>query len=71
MGNLCGIAALGRSTTTMWIEFDWIARLLRAHGRVLPMSSLPLTIEADVQSAPNEPTTVIRGQSVLAATPAE
>lgn len=68
VGNLL-IAALWQIHDDHVVGLDWIARLLRAHGRVLPMSSLPLTIEADVQSAPNEPTTVIRGQSVLAATP--
>src|SRR5699024_9837685 len=51
------------------VGLDWIARLLRAHGRVLPMSSVPLTIEADVVTPAAGASEVIRGQSVLAATP--
>ena len=43
-----------------------MARLLRAHGRVLPMSSVPLTIEADVKFPGSFQ--VVRGQSVLAST---
>jgi uncharacterized cofD-like protein len=47
VGNLL-IAALWQIHEDHVVGLDWIARLLRAHGRVLPMSSVPLTIEADV-----------------------
>lgn len=46
---------------------DWMARLLRTHGRVLPMSSVPLAIEADVDQ-PDGLSLVISGQSRLAQT---
>lgn len=49
---------------------DWIGRLLGAHGRVLPMASVPLEIEADVQPAhaDADATFVVRGQSRVAVT---
>ena len=35
---------------------DWVGRLLGAHGRVLPMASVPLDLEAEVEGAdPNSP----------------
>ena len=35
---------------------DWVARLLGAHGRVLPMSSVPLDLVAEVEGAdPDRP----------------
>jgi uncharacterized cofD-like protein len=50
---------------------DWVARLLGAHGRVLPMSSVPLDLVAEVEGAdpdrPDELTTV-RGQVACATT---
>jgi uncharacterized cofD-like protein len=51
---------------------DWVARLLGARGRVLPMASVPLDIEATVKgidpARPSEVTTV-RGQAAVATTP--
>jgi uncharacterized cofD-like protein len=51
---------------------DWVARLLGAHGRVLPMSSVPLDLVAEVEGAdpgrPDEISTV-RGQVACATTP--
>lgn len=51
---------------------DWVRRLLRAHGRVLPMAAVPLDIAAEVEGAdprrPREITTV-RGQAACATTP--
>ncbi|MFV0254088.1 MAG: uridine diphosphate-N-acetylglucosamine-binding protein YvcK [Beutenbergiaceae bacterium] len=49
---------------------DLIGRLLGAHGRVLPMATTPLQIEAEVRSteAPGAPTLQIRGQSRVAVT---
>jgi uncharacterized cofD-like protein len=50
---------------------DWVARLLGAHGRVLPMSSVPLELVAEVEGAdpdlPDELSTV-RGQVACATT---
>lgn len=50
---------------------DWVARLLGAHGRVLPMSAVPLDLAAEVEGAdpdrPDEVTTV-RGQVACATT---
>jgi uncharacterized cofD-like protein len=51
---------------------DWVGRLLGAHGRVLPMASVPLDLAAEVEGAdparPDEITTV-RGQVACAMTP--
>jgi uncharacterized cofD-like protein len=51
---------------------DWVARLLNARGRVLPMAAVPLDIEATVvgvdPGAPDERVTV-RGQVAVASTP--
>jgi uncharacterized cofD-like protein len=51
---------------------DWVGRLLGARGRVLPMASVPLDIEATVEgidpTRPRELTTV-RGQVAVATTP--
>ena len=50
---------------------DWVGRLLGAHGRVLPMASVPLDLVAEVEGAdpgrPGEITTV-RGQAECAST---
>ncbi len=50
---------------------DWVGRLLGAHGRVLPMSSVPLDLVAEVEGAdpafPDEMSTV-RGQVACATT---
>jgi uncharacterized cofD-like protein len=51
---------------------DWVARLLGARGRVLPMAAVPLDIEATVQGIdPDDPTalTTVRGQVAVAKTP--
>ena len=50
---------------------DWVGRLLGAHGRVLPMASVPLELAAEVEGAdparPDEISTV-RGQVACAST---
>jgi uncharacterized cofD-like protein len=51
---------------------DLVGRLLRAHGRVLPMSIVPLDIEAEVTGLdPTDPTAVrtVRGQVAVATAP--
>lgn len=46
---------------------DWVARLLGARGRVLPMSSVPLDIEAVVRNVGAEDgTRTVRGQAQVA-----
>jgi len=50
---------------------DWVGRLLGAHGRVLPMASVPLDLVAGVEGAdPDRPgeITLIRGQAACAST---
>ena len=50
---------------------DWVGRLLGAHGRVLPMASVPLDLVAEVEGAdPGRPgeITLIRGQVACAST---
>ena len=70
VGNLLIVALwelLGDTVTGL----DWVARLLGAHGRVLPMASVPLELEAEVQGVdPNFPMrmSTIRGQVACAKT---
>jgi uncharacterized cofD-like protein len=50
---------------------DWVGRLLGAHGRVLPMASVPLDLVAEVEGAdPARPgeTVLVRGQAECAST---
>jgi uncharacterized cofD-like protein len=50
---------------------DWVRRLLGAHGRVLPMASVPLEITAEVAGldlAKPAETTRVRGQVAVAST---
>ena len=47
---------------------DWVGRLLGARGRVLPMASVPLAIEADIEH-PSGELHVVRGQSQVAVAP--
>lgn len=50
---------------------EWVARLLGAHGRVLPMSVTPIDIAAEVSGlVPGDPTllTSVRGQVQVAST---
>jgi uncharacterized cofD-like protein len=53
-----------------WVGgLDWVARLLGAAGRVLPMSTVPLNIEADVTTVvagEGEHHATVRGQSKVA-----
>jgi uncharacterized cofD-like protein len=71
VGNLLIVAVwerLGKHVDGL----DWVARLLGARGRVLPMSAVPLEVIAQVQGLnPDDPEAVrtLRGQSEVAATP--
>jgi uncharacterized cofD-like protein len=70
VGNLLIVALwelLGDTVTGL----DWVARLLGAHGRVLPMAAVPLELEAQVEGAdPEFPLEIstIRGQVACAMT---
>jgi uncharacterized cofD-like protein len=71
VGNLL-IVALWELLGGHVAGLDWVARLLGAEGRVLPMADVPLDIAASVRGAdplrPSELTTV-RGQVEVATTP--
>jgi uncharacterized cofD-like protein len=71
VGNLL-IVALWELLGDTVEGLDWVGRLLGARGRVLPMSAVPLAIEATVLGLdPADPAAecVVRGQSQVARTP--
>jgi uncharacterized cofD-like protein len=71
VGNLL-IVALWQMLGDSVQGLDWVGRLLGAHGRVLPMASVPMDLAAEVQGAdPARPDaiTVVRGQVACATTP--
>ncbi|WP_402371964.1 gluconeogenesis factor YvcK family protein [Isoptericola rhizosphaerae] len=63
MGNLLIVSLWERLGDTV-AGLDWVGRLLGARGRVLPMASVPLVVEADVVDG-GVSTTVV-GQSSVA-----
>lgn len=68
VGNLL-IVALWELLDDPVAGLDWVGRLLGARGRVLPMASVPLTIEADVAGLPGagpDGLTAVRGQVAVA-----
>lgn len=71
VGNLL-ITALWEETRDTVTGLDWVGALLGAHGRVLPCTTVPLTIVAEVlghdRARPDE-VTVVRGQVEVATTP--
>jgi uncharacterized cofD-like protein len=73
VGNLL-IVALWELLEDPVAGLDWVARLLGAQGRVLPMSTVPLDIVAEVQGAdPAAPDAItqVRGQVACAKTPGQ
>jgi uncharacterized cofD-like protein len=71
VGNLLIVALWERLGGNPVAALDWVGRLLGAHGRVLPMSSVPLDIAATVVGAhPGAPQAVteVRGQVAVATT---
>lgn len=64
IGNLL-IAGLWEMFPDPVIGLDYVAKLLNAKGRVLPMSTVPLTVGADVESAGGIKQEII-GQSKVA-----
>jgi uncharacterized cofD-like protein len=70
MGNLL-IVTLWELLGDPVSGLDWVGRLLGARGRVLPMASVPLDIEATVQGIdPARPleVSIVRGQAAVATT---
>ncbi|GAB3715225.1 gluconeogenesis factor YvcK family protein [Nocardiopsis oceani] len=70
VGNLL-IVALWELLGDSVAGLDWVGQLLGAHGRVLPMSSVPLEIAAEVSGTdPERPDqlTTVRGQVACAST---
>jgi uncharacterized cofD-like protein len=71
VGNLL-IVALWELLGDTVQGLDWVGRLLGAHGRVLPMASVPLDLVAEVEGVssdrPDE-ITMVRGQVACATTP--
>ncbi len=70
VGNVL-IVALWELLGDPVLGLDWVARLLGAHGRVLPMASVPLDLMAEVEGAdPDRPDerTMVRGQVACATT---
>ena len=66
VGNLL-IVALWELLDDQVAGLDWVAHLLGARGRVLPMSLVPLDVEGDVAPADGSgPARVVRGQVALA-----
>jgi uncharacterized cofD-like protein len=73
VGNLL-IVALWELLDDPVAGLDWMGRLLRAKGRVLPMASVPLDIVAEVRGAdPAAPEAIskVRGQVACAKTPGQ
>ena len=71
VGNLL-ITALWEETQDTVTGLDWVGALLEAHGRVLPCTTVPLTIVAEVlghhRTRPDE-LSIVRGQVEVATTP--
>jgi uncharacterized cofD-like protein len=73
VGNLL-IVALWEQLGDQVAALEWVGRLLGAHGRVLPMSAVPLELTALVRGHdPQRPEEVgtVRGQATVALTPGE
>ncbi|CAB4886475.1 unannotated protein [freshwater metagenome] len=69
LGNLL-ITALWEETHDAVIGLDWVAALLEAHGRVLPCSTTPVQIVADVHGDAARPDGIsqVLGQVAVATT---
>jgi uncharacterized cofD-like protein len=80
-GSLSGHALGNLLITMLWqhdsdpvVGLDRVGRLLGAAGRVLPMSTVPLTITGQVQGLdPDEPSAIqpVHGQYAVAVTPGQ
>lgn len=68
LGNLL-IVALWQLLGDDVEGLDWVGRLLNIHGRVVPMSSSPLVIAAEVADAEQDsPSRIVKGQVQVATT---
>jgi uncharacterized cofD-like protein len=70
VGNVL-IVALWELLGDTVLGLDWVGRLLGAHGRVLPMASVPLDLAAEVEGVnPDRPDEIstVRGQVACATT---
>ncbi|MFL6288135.1 MAG: uridine diphosphate-N-acetylglucosamine-binding protein YvcK [Actinomycetes bacterium] len=67
VGNLLIVALWELAADDPVHGLDWVGRLLKASGRVLPMSTVPLDIEAIVEDGAGDRSTV-RGQVAVATT---
>jgi 2-phospho-L-lactate transferase/gluconeogenesis factor (CofD/UPF0052 family) len=73
LGNLL-ITALWEETGDIVTGLDWVAALLGAHGRVLPVATVPLQVVAEVRGLhPDDPSVVerVEGQVEVATTPGD
>ncbi|MEO8107240.1 MAG: uridine diphosphate-N-acetylglucosamine-binding protein YvcK [Actinomycetes bacterium] len=70
VGNLLIVALWELAADDPVQGLDWVGRLLKATGRVLPMSTVPLQIEAIVDQ-PNGERSTVRGQVAVATTRGE
>lgn len=73
VGNLL-IVALWEQLGDHVAALDLVGKLLGAHGRVLPMSAVPLELQAEVRGhdqADPEVLSTVRGQATVALTPGE
>jgi uncharacterized cofD-like protein len=73
VGNLL-IVALWEQLGDHELALEWVGRLLGAHGRVLPMSAVPLQIEAAVRGhdpAHPDQLATVRGQVEVALSPGQ
>lgn len=68
LGNLL-IVALWQLLGDEVKGLDWVGKLLQAHGRVLPMASVPLEIEADMILSEGGEKRTYRGQVNVAKAP--
>lgn len=67
VGNLLIVALWELAADDPVNGLDWMRRLLKASGRVLPMSTVPLEISATVRDA-DDGTSTVRGQVAVATT---
>jgi uncharacterized cofD-like protein len=75
-GDLCGHALGNLLIAAVWQRLgdpvaglDLVGALLRSHGRVLPMSTEPLSLRALVAASAHEPPSEVVGQVQVATTP--
>lgn len=70
LGNLL-IAAVWQRLDDPVAGLDLVGALLRSHGRVLPMSRTPLSLQALVRATPDAEPSLVVGQVQVATTPGE